>query len=193
MQKMTPQVLQGEYFAALQQVSQMQFKRRHALTIVQNFKYAKNVLKQFEEKRLSLLRSYTEVASDGSIIQEMKDGVKVPKFRSDKDRETYVELVNKMHTTELFPIKIIRMSIADIPEGDIQPVILEMLEPMWKETADDDEDPKGEVPVMTIERKDKVPDPVVSDDAQIETSFTNDTVPVNQERPVAVQQGAEAS
>lgn len=164
--QLTAQVLMGEFIPALQRVSQMPWKRDAAMAVSRNFFQARKTIKMFEDERIGILRSFTNANKDGSIKQVKRGEALVPDFRDEAAEKTYVALVNDLHTKRLFKVKLSLISMDEVPDVEFEPVILEMLQPMWEEQDADDEDATTtKMPVMTIARKE--PDLQEKPDAEL--------------------------
>lgn len=145
--RMTNQIMRSEYFPGLQQISNLPWHRDMSNCIARNLKFAIEYQKAFHDRRLAMLRSYTEVDIKGNVAQ-----VKVPdpnqpgtfttkpKFRSDEAEKSYIEKLQHMDTNELVEVKVVLVDKRRMPDVEVPPMVIAMLEPMWMDTDDDEVD-----------------------------------------------------
>lgn len=176
---MTNQIMRAEYFPGLQQIANLPWHRDMSNSIARNLKFAIDAQKDFHNRRLAMLRSYTEVDEKGGIAQEKVPDPNQPgtfvtknKFRSPEAERTYVEKLQDMDMNELMNVKVVLVDKRRMPDVEVPPMVIAMLEPMWQETDDDEVDVplgSGTMSVVTDEseavREKNVPIITKSNDA----------------------------
>lgn len=145
--RMTNQIMRAEYFPGLQQIANLPWHRDMSNSIARNLKFAIEFQKDFHNRRLAMLRSYTEVDEKGNIAQEKVPDPNQPgafitknKFRSPDAEKTYVEKLQSMDMNDLFSVKVVLVDKRRMPDVEVPPMVIAMLEPMWMETDDDEVD-----------------------------------------------------